>query len=163
MSGPASAPLPVLKGGAREHTLDLLQRYAQPLNTYIGIALVLGIIYVGKIPDSFTNQANHFMGRLFMFTLTIIVADTYSWIYGLLMALFTVLLIAVAPRASFEGFQSSASSSDTDVKLVTQKKKWWSEEVLLENPLGIEEEKVRTQAIQDGGNSSSSTTSSQQA
>ena len=70
------------------------------------------------------------------------------------MALFVVLLISVSPRTNREGF------SDTEVKRVTKKRKWWSEEVLHENPLGIEEELVKTQAIQDNTNSSNSTNSS---
>ena len=143
-----------MKGGAKEHIIDILKKYAQPLNMYIGIALVLGITYVGQIPGSVSFQANTFLGRLVLFWATIIIADTYSWIYALLMALFVVLLIAVSPRTNKEGF------NDTEVKLVTQKRKWWAEEVLQENPLGIEEEIVKTQAIQDNTNSTSSTNSS---
>jgi hypothetical protein len=149
-----NTPAPIMKGGAKEHIIDILKKYAQPLNMYIGIALVLGITYVGQIPGSVSFQANTFLGRLVLFWATIIIADTYSWIYALLMALFVVLLIAVSPRTNKEGF------NDTEVKLVTQKRKWWAEEVLQENPLGIEEEIVKTQAIQDNTNSTSSTNSS---
>lgn len=150
-----------MKGGAREHIFDILKKYAQPLNVYIGIVLVLGIMYVGQIPKSIAFRANTFVGRLVLFLLTVIVADTYSWIYALLMALFTVLIIAVAPRTLNEAFQDeSGDRGNVDVKLVTQKRKWWSEEILEENPLGIEDDKVKTSAIQDSGNPSSSTTSS---
>jgi len=152
-----------MKGGAKEHILDILKKYAQPLNIYIGIALVLGITYVGQIPKSISYRANSIIGRLLLFWATVIIADTYSWVYGLLMALFVVLIIAVSPRSYREGFGDSADSRsdiDTEVKLVTQKRKWWSEEVLQENPLGIEEEKVKTQAIQDNSNTSNSTNSS---
>jgi hypothetical protein len=101
----------------------------------------------------------------------------YSWIYAVLMALFTVLLIAVAPRTLREAFQGGpeafqsgsvspgptaavpSTGTDTEVKLVTQKHKWFVERVLGEHPVGIEEERVRTSSIQDGSNSSSSTTS----
>ena len=143
-----------MKGGAREHILDIIKRYAQPLNIYIGISLVLGITYVGQIPKSFAFYANTILGRFVLFSLTIIIADTYSWVYALLMALFVVLLISVSPRNYREGFQNLPHS---DIKLVTQKRKWWSEEVLQENPLGIEEDYVKTQAIQDNTNSSNST------
>ena len=154
-------PPTVMKGGAREHIIDILKKYAQPLNVYIGIILVLGIIYVGQIPKHIAFRDNTFVGRLVLFLMTVIIADTYSWIYALLMALFTVLIIAVAPRTLKEGFQDEPGDrGDVDVKLVTQKKKWWSEEILEENPLGIEDDKVKTSAIQDSGNASSSTTSS---
>jgi hypothetical protein len=144
-----------MKGGARVHVFDLIKKYAQPLNIYVGIALVLGIAYIGRIPKPVAFYANTLLGRLGLFWLTIIVADTYSWVYALLMALFAVLLIAVSPRTLAEGFQD-----DTDLKIVTQKKRWFSEEVLKENPIGIEDDKVKTSAIQDNSNSSNSTNSS---
>lgn len=150
-----------MKGGAREQFLDIAKKYTQPLNIYLAVALVLGITYVGRIPDSYTYQANTMIGRFFLFTITIFVADTYSWIYALLMALFTVLVIAVAPRTLREGFQAGGiSGTDMETKLVSQKKRWWSEEVLQENPIGIEEEKVRTSAIQDSSSGSSNSTTS---
>jgi len=145
---------PPMKGGAREHILDILKKYAQPLNIYIGIILVLAITYIGQIPKSFAFRANTLLGRILLFTLTIVIADTYSWIYALLMALFTVLIISVAPRTLNEKFQN------IDVKLVSQKKRWWSEEVLKEDPLGVEEDRVKTTAIQDNSNTSNSSTSS---
>ena len=151
---------PVMKGGAKEHIMDVLKKYAQPLNVYVGILLVLGIAYVRQIPKSVSFAANSIIGRLFLFALTIIIADTYSWIYALLMALFTVLIIAVSPRTLKESFVNNSDNGDVDLKLVGQKKRWWSEEILHENPLGIEDDKVRTSAIQDNSNTSSSTTSS---
>jgi hypothetical protein len=147
-----------MKGGAREHTIDIIKKYAQPLNLYVGIILVLAITYIGQIPKSIAFRANTLLGRLFLFVLTIVIADTYSWIYALLMALFSVLIIAVAPRTLKEAFQDV--SSDINVKLVSQKKKWWSEEVLKEDPLGLEEDRVKTSAIQDNSNASNSSTSS---
>ena len=161
-AAPTTAPtaIPIMKGGAREHMLDIVRKYTQPLEFYFGVILFLGIIYVGHIPPAVQYFANTVLGRATLFVLTIIVADMYSWIYALLMALFTVLLIAVAPRTFKEAFQSGSSDTDMEVKLVTQKQKWWVERALGEEPLGIEEEKVRTSSIQDGGNSSNSTTSS---
>ena len=140
-------------GGAKEHIIDLLKKYAQPLSIYIGIALVLGITYIGQIPDSITYRVNTSLGRFVLFWIAIGIADTYSWIYALLMSLFAVLVIAVSPRNLSEGFQDN-------IQMVTQNKKWWSEKVLGENPLGIEDDKVKTSAIQDNTNSSNSTTSS---
>ncbi len=164
---PPTQPIPVMKGGAREQLWDLVQRYAQPLHIYLGVTLVLGITYVGQIPDRFSYQANTVIGRLFLFLVAVFVADTYSWVYGLLMALFVVLLIVVSPRTQGrEGFQTIKEgqypnkNGGVDVKLVSQKKRWWSEEVLQENPIGIEEEKVKTSAIQDSGSGSSNSLTS---
>jgi len=156
--------VPVMKGGAKEHILDLLKKYAQPMNVYIGIVLVLGITYVKQIPDSITFRANTTLGRFALFWLTIVVADTYSWVYALLMAVFAVLIIAVSPRTLSEGFQlrleGEDDSKDSDITLVTEDNKWFVERVLKENPLGTTDEKVRTSAIQDNSNSSNSTTNS---
>ncbi len=153
-----------MKGGARVQLWDLAQKYAEPLHLYLGVLLVLGITYVGQIPEKYAYQANSVLGRLFLFFVAIFVADTYSWIYGVLMALFVVLLIAVSPRTRSEAFQGSGRSmndiGDTDIKIVSQKKRWWSEEILQENPIGIEEEKVKTSAIQDAGSSSPNSTTS---
>ena len=134
--------------------IDIVKKYAQPLNVYIGVLLVLGIIYVGRIPKPIAFRANTLLGRLTLFALTLVIAETYSWNYALLMALFSVLIIAVAPRTFRESFQNN------DIKMVRQKKKWWSEEVLHENPLGIEEDDVRTSAIQDSSNDSPNSTTS---
>lgn len=149
---------PIMKGGAKEHMIDIIKKYAQPLNVYVGVALVLAITYVGQIPKNIAFRANTFFGRLVLFSLTIFAAEMYSWIYALLMALFTVLIIALSPRNLKEGFQALAP--DIDVKLVTQKNKWWSEKVFKEDPLGIEEDRVSTSSIQDNTNSSNSNTSS---
>jgi hypothetical protein len=143
-----------MSGGAREQMIDIVKKYAQPLNVYIGVLLVLGIIYVGRIPKPIAFRANTLLGRLTLFALTLVIAETYSWNYALLMALFSVLIIAVAPRTFRESFQNN------DIKMVRQKKKWWSEEVLHENPLGIEEDDVRTSAIQDSYNDSPNSTTS---
>lgn len=150
-----------MKGGAREQALDLVKRYAQPLEFYFGVLLVLGIVYVGQIPDSMAYQANTLLGRLFLFGITLFVADTYSWVYALLMALFTVLVIANAPRTKprADGF-SDYVSDDIDMKMISEPNRWWVERVLRENPIAIEEDRVHTKAIQDNSNSSNSTTSS---
>ncbi len=143
---------------------DIVKKYAEPLNLYVGLVLLLGITYVGKLPDWFTYQANSGLGRLLLFGLTVAISELYSWIYALLMALFVVLVLVSAPRttARKEGFQGGKGNANgnVDVKLVSQKKRWWSETILDEHPIGIEEDTVQTKAIQDNSNSSNSSTSS---
>jgi hypothetical protein len=146
MSSPPAAPPPVMTGGAKVYTMDIIKKYAAPLNVYIGLALVLGITYVRQIPEVIRGQANTALGRLLLFILVLLIADMYSWTYGLLMTLFTVLLLSVSPR--IDGFQDGGK----DIKFVNQKKRWFIEEVMNENPIGIEEDKVKTAAIQDVGN-----------
>jgi len=164
-SAPAPSSLPLMKGGAKESLIDIAKKYAAPLNVYVGVALVLLISYVGKIPDSTLRFLDSFLGRGVLFAGTLFVASLYSWVYAVLLGIFAVLVLSMAPRNSSENFQVGSDDGvggvaildkDVDVKLVTQKKRWWIEEVMGENPIGIEEEKVRTSAIQDNTNSSSS-------
>jgi hypothetical protein len=150
-----------MQGGAREHMLDLVRKYAAPLNLYVGILLILGCTFVKQIPIAFRAHADTFLGRLTLFLLTLLVADLYSWPYGVLMALFSVLLLSVAPRTlantPTEGFQNG---NGTDVKMVSKDDKWFIEKALDENPVAIQQDKVKTQAIQDNTTGSNSTTSS---
>ena len=162
-AAPGPTPLPIMKGGAKEQILDIIQKYAAPLNIYIGIALVLAISYVGKIPDAHLRFFDSFLGRALLFSGTLFVASLYSWVYAVLLGIFAVLVLSVAPRPyTQEAFENMVRSGaplkmSSDVKLISQKKKWWIEEVMGENPIGIEEERVETSAIQDNSNSSSST------
>ncbi len=142
-----------MSGGAREQMIDIVKKYAQPLNVYMGILLVLGIIYVGRIPKTIAFRANTLLGRIVLFALTILVAETYSWNYALLMALFTVLLIAVAPRTFREPFK-------TEAKMVTEGNRWLIERVFKEKPVGVNADVVETSAVQDSGNDSPNSTTS---
>ncbi len=136
-----------MKGGAREQLLDILKKYATPLHVYVGIGLLLGIGFVGKIPDQYTYQANSIIGRTTLFFAALFIASLYSWTYAVLVALFAALLMVVAPRTMRQ--QEGYTNTETNVRLVENKKqRWWIEQVMDENPVGIEEEKVKTLAIQ---------------
>ena len=152
----ASPPPPIMKGGAREHILEILMKYSKPIQIYILLALSLSIIFVKEIPVVIRAQAGTHLGRLFLFLLTLVIADYYSWANGLLMAILTLLLLSLSPRPTTEGFHAM----DDTLKLVDTKRKWWVEQVLKENPVGIQEETVKTSAIQD--NTSSQTNVSSQ-
>jgi len=142
------------QGGAKQVVVDMVKKYTYPLEMYVMLVQVMAIVYVRLIPSHLAYQASTVLGRLFLFTLTLAVTTMYSWVTALLMAVFSVLLLAMAPRTK-EGF-----ASNVDIKLVDKKKRWFIEDALGENPVGIEEDKVRTQAIQDGSNGSNSNTSS---
>ena len=115
--------------------------------------MVMGIVYVRQIPASVLIQLNRIIGRIFLFAITLVVADMYSWTYGVMMALLAILILATNPR--IEGFEDT-----TDIKLVINPKRWFIEKVLNEHPSGIAEDKVTTTAIQDQGRSASTPSSS---
>ena len=145
----------VMKGGSKAHVIDLLKKYSSPINLYILSGLAIAIVFVKEIPLNIRGYAGSVFGRALLFCVSLILADQYSWISGLFMAILSLLLLSLGPRTVSEGFQSPY---DKNIKFVNNDKKWWVETVFKENPLAIEEEKVNTKAIQDGSNGSSSTT-----
>lgn len=146
------AQLKLMKGGTKAYMLDLGTKYSSPIALYIMVGLFLAITFVKQIPESLRAQAGTLLGRLFLFSLTVAIGQFYSWTNGLLMAVLSLLLLSLSPR-SLEGFQPWSPVSFKRVETV---KKWFSEQVLKENPIAIEEETVKTQAIQDNTNSSRS-------
>ena len=147
---------PVMSGGAKEHITDIIKKYIRPIGIYVGLALVLGITYVKQIPASIRFQANSALGRTFLFAATFVIADMYSWNYGLMAALLTVLMLAISPHP--EGVRVEGFEDNTDIKLVTEKHRWFIEKALNEHPAGISEDKVKTSPIQDQGGTMSSST-----
>jgi hypothetical protein len=118
--------------------------------------LVLTIVFVKEFPLEIRAYAGTIPGKVVLFFATLIIADKYSWVSGLLMALLSLLLLSLGPRTVAEGFQSPYTNN---MKIITDKEKWWVEKVFKENPLAIQEDIVNTKQIQDGSNSSSSTSS----
>jgi hypothetical protein len=146
-----------MEGGAKAHLADLITKSSLQINVYVLIILSLLITFVKQIPIQIRSQAGSFLGRLLLFVGALATAEFYSWTNGLLTAVLALLLLSLSPRTTREGFQPAPMSS---LKLLP-KNKWFVETVLKENPVAIEEEYVKTQAIQDNSNSSRSTTSSQ--
>lgn len=144
---------PIMKGGSKDYVVDILKKYATAIDLYITSALVIAIVFVKEIPLEVRSLAGSPFGRLALFLGTIMLANYYLWITGLLMAILSLLLLSLGPRTVQEGFQAPYSS----MKLITEKDKWWVEKVFKENPIAIQEDGVETKAIQDGSNGSSST------
>ena len=148
-------PPPIMHGGSKAHIFDMLNKHSSIINMYIISILTISIVFVKEIPLSIRAAAGSSIGRFVLFFGTITLADQYSWISGLLLAILSLLILSLGPRTMTEGFQSAHTST---IKLITDKEKWWVERVFKENPIGIEEENVNTKQIQDGSNGSSSTT-----
>lgn len=143
----------VMKGGSHAYMADLAKKFSQPIQVYVLLALILAITFVKEIPVVIRSNANTFLGRLVLFAITIGITHFYSWSNGLLMAVLTLLLLSMSPRKlQKEGFAQTQT-----LKLIGDKERWFVEKALKENPIGIEEEQVSTQAIQDSSNSSRST------
>lgn len=135
---------PVMTGGAKDLFVDMVKRHESPLTIYTLLGLTLCIVYVKQIPLKTRRLADTFFGRLVLFILTIVIAKYTTWSNGLLVAVFTLLLLSMSPRTT-EGFQDVSSK-----KKITDKNLWWVEQVFQENPQEIDEDEVITSAIQDG-------------
>jgi hypothetical protein len=149
MKGATTKP-PMMQGGAKKYLLDIVDKFHHPIQLYVLVALALGIAYVKEIPIEIRSQAGAPLGRIFLFVSTVLITHYFSWVNGLLFAVLSLLLMSLSPRV--EGFQPI----DDSISLITNKKKWFVEEVLKETPVAIEKEKVRTLPVQDNSTSQAS-------
>jgi energy-coupling factor transporter transmembrane protein EcfT len=138
-----------MKGGFRAQVDDLYHKYEQPVMLLVGIAMVLVIVFLEKVPIEIRKQADSFLGRALLIVFTVIVTILYGWPMGILAGLMSALLIGAGgihpiTRAVTEGF-----SSEMNVRIVPDKHKWFVEKVLGENPLLIEDDTITTSAVQD--------------
>jgi hypothetical protein len=138
-----SQTLPVMSGGMREIVFDFSKKHSFQAQAIITALLVIAITFVAQVPQEFKNQSNTTMGRLFLFGLLVLVCQYTDWVYGLLLAVFIALLMSSAKIVK-EGFMS-----EIDTRIVDSKRKWWVEEVLNENPIAIQDDRIKTMAVQD--------------
>lgn len=134
-----------MKGGARAVLMDIIVKQWSPIELYILAFLILSIVFVREYPKQVRRRADTLVGKAGLFLIAMFVSLNYSWLNGLLIGIFTLLLLSMSPRST-EGFNNSA----TKVKVVSEKKLWWGEAILNENPTLYEEDDVVTSAIQDG-------------
>ena len=152
----SQTPNVVMKGGARAALLDIIAKQWSPIEVYILMFLILSIVFVREYPVELRRYADTFLGKSALFAIAIFVSMNYSWLNGMFIALFTLLVLSMSPRGK-EGFQEKKPS--VNVKVVDNKNPWWIEAVLKENPIGFEDEKVTTSAVQDDGATSRSNSS----
>ena len=145
MQGATSQELPVLQGGMQILLTDLLTKGSYQIHVALFLVLVLGIVFVEQIPLGVRSFFASMFGRFILFGAILLITELYSWPIGLVATLFALLLITKNSRNLLEGFQPDSFSFE----LIQNKRKWWIEEVLKENPVGIEDEKVSTYPVQD--------------
>lgn len=140
-----------MKGGAREALLDIIAKQWSPIEVYILMFLILSIVFVREYPVPIRQYADTLLGKSALFAVAIFVSMHYSWLNGLFIALFTLLVLSMSPRKT-EAFQDKK----TKVKMVDNANPWWVEAVLKENPIGFGEDDVTTSAVQDNNATSRS-------
>lgn len=133
-------------GGVQEQMSDLLSKYGPPTQVVILFVIFLGVVFLPKLPKGLAEQSDTSYGRLIHLGLVYFVTQTYGWTIGIVLAVFSALLISAGsnqrlPVSVKEGFNS-------DIKLIDSSHKWFVEKILGENPLLIEEENVITLPVQ---------------
>jgi hypothetical protein len=151
MPPPATTLPAVMKGGARAAIFDIIAKQWSPIEVYILMFLILSIVFVREYPIEVRRNADTVFGKTLLFITAIFVSMQYSWLNGLFIALFTLLVLSMSPR-NREGFHDKKNS----VKFVDNTKPWWVEAVLKENPIGFEDDTVDTSAVQDNNATSRS-------
>jgi hypothetical protein len=136
-----------MKGGARAAVMDIIMKQWSPIEVYILMFLILSIVFVREYPKDVRLYADTILGKAILFGLAIAVSMKYSWINGIFIAIFTLLVLSMSPRRN-EGFKDEVKSKTT-TKIVDDKNPWWVEAVLKENTVAIEEDDVSTSAVQD--------------
>jgi hypothetical protein len=132
-------------GGVQEQMTDLLSKYSPPVTVIVLLVVMLSIVFLPKLPQGIVDHSDAVYGRVVHAGLVYYVTATYGWTLGIVVALFSALLIGAGSQRRLpvqEGFNS-------DIKLIEPKQKWFVEKVLGENPFLIEEENVLTLPVQD--------------
>ena len=126
----------------QNHFLDFYKKLEFPFHILLYIALIISIIYIPQIPDNIKIYGPNPIYRIIAFILVLALTVYISPIHGLLLALIVVLYVSFTPGRNGEGYQNSQNS------LVTARKqrRWFDEEVLGENPVAYQNDKVITLA-----------------
>lgn len=138
--------LQTMKGGFQDHLFDLFNKYKLPIEIIIVLLTTLKIIFINKIPEDIRKQSNTLIGKLLLFIYITIITLIFGLPLGLYVALMSVLLIS---SSSLSMSVQENFEPDISVRIVPDKKKWFVEKVMGENPLLIEDQNVKTSAVQD--------------
>lgn len=132
-------------GGVQAQMTDLLSKYSPPISILLLLTVFMGVVFLPKLPEMLMDHSDTVYGRAIHLALVYHITNTFGWSFGILVALFSALLIGAGSKRRLpvkEGFNS-------DITIVEQNKKWFVEKVLGENPFLIEEENVLTLPVQD--------------
>ena len=130
------------QGGFQDNLADLFNKYKLPIEVIIVLLTTLKIVFINKIPSSIKNQSSTLIGKLLLFTYISCITLIFGLPLGLYTALMVVLLISSSSLS--ENFEP-----DISVRIVPDTKKWFSEKIMGENPILIEDQNVKTSAVQD--------------
>ena len=114
------------------------------INNILLLFIVVGIAFVKNIPIEIRRFLNTMIGSVIGLSFVAGGYYYFNWTTSLMLALFYILIINSSILTISENFEPGI-----DTRFVMNRKKWYIEQVLGENPLIIEESTVKTQAVQD--------------
>ena len=121
------------------HLTEFFKKIEYPIHLVAYIILAILLAYEQQIPDSFKSYGPNPLFRIVVFIAVIVIGVLISPLHALLLALIVVLFISFTPGYTNEGYE--------DTQILTKKKqRWFDEQVLSENPILIQSERVITQA-----------------
>ena len=146
-----------MSGGFQAHVSDMFDKFKGPIEVVMVFFITTLIVFLEKVPIEIRKQADTFLGRALLLTVIVVITILFGWPLGILSTLASALFIGaggVHPivKRMAEGFAKGMTEGfapDMNIRMIPDKKKWFIEEVLGENPLMIEDQTVRTSAVQD--------------
>lgn len=115
-------------------------------NIYL-LFIIVGITFVSELPQEIRVWIKGTSGTFVGVCVVLGVSVYFGWVSGLMTAL---LFVLAGGAGSSEGFHGGLES-----RKISNKKRWFVEEVLGEMPEAIEEEVVDTTAVEEDGGGSS--------
>jgi hypothetical protein len=109
------------------------------------VVLVLGVVYSRHIPESIVEFIHTVPGRIISIGGILLLAVNFGFSYAVLAAMIVLLLLS-RTLAKIENFTTQPEPS---IRIVPNRHMWFVESVLNENPFMIEEDTVKTNAVQD--------------
>jgi len=131
-------------GGANPVNTIMAQLDSTPHLLY-GFIILLLITFVDQIPVGIGRHIDTALGRVLGIALVGVITHYMGFSYGLLTAVAFLLLIHISPRLAATGIDGFGNYTSQD----TIGSQWFVEQVLGENNVAIQNDRVSTSAVQD--------------
>ena len=151
-------------GGAKfqQAVIDWTKQSNQLYLTVASVLIFMWALYAEKLPESWRWQLSTTVGRLLLLLLLYIVNMLAGFLPALLFAVAIALTWANRPLYKPLNVREHAEEREpfNDMKVTkVNSHKWFVEKALHEDPVSISEDRISTNAIQDGSSTSSGRTS----
>jgi len=138
-----------MTGGFQAHISDMFDKFRGPIEVVVAFFLTTLIVFLDKVPVDIRKQADTLIGRALLMMIITLTTMAFGWPLGILSALASALFIGAGGVHPIVKKMQEGFAPDMNIRMVPDKKKWFIEEVLGENPLIIEDQTVSTSAVQD--------------